>query len=148
MDSSHKLQPFSDKPALVRKVEDALQNVSDKDWNYSRITLHLRPLAQMDSPYFLWLERIDIGQKAGRAEIAHLKSEITWGCRHSEELGVLEIISLRLNKALLEHTTDEYWCNQRFVVRIVKKQELEAHGIGEAFWYRVQEVSGEDFDNR
>ena len=148
MNSNHNPQRLSDIPALIQEVNDALRTVPDKDWNYSRITLQLRPLAQVDSPYSLWLERIDFGQKTSRTELAHLKSEIAWGCRHSEELGILEIISLRLNRALLEHTTDEFWNNQRLVVRIVKKQELEAQGVVNAFWYQVQEVGGEDFDNR
>ena len=148
MDSHYNLMQFLDMPALIQKIEDALRNVSDKDWNYSRIALQLRPLAQIDSPYCLWLERIDVTNKTGMAEIARLKSEIVWGSRHSQELGILEIISLRLNRALLEHTTVEFWCNRRPVVRIVKKQELEAQGIVEALWYQVQEVGGEDFDNR
>jgi len=148
MESNYNLLQFSDLPALIRKVDDALRNVSDKDWNYSRITLQLRPLAQIDSPYCLWVERIDATNKTGMAEIARLKSEIAWGSRHSQELGIFEIISLRLNRALLEHTTAEFWCNRRPIVRIVKKQELEAQGIVEALWYQVQEVGGEDFDNR
>ena len=148
MDSHYNLMQLSDMPALIQKIEEALRNVSDKDWNYSRISLQLRPLAQIDSPYCLWLERIDATNKTGMAEIARLKSEIAWGSRHSQELGILEIISLRLNRALLEHTTVEFWSNRRLVVRIVKKQELEAQGIVEALWYQVQEVGGEDFDNR
>jgi hypothetical protein len=142
------LQQFSNYSALLKKVDEVLQHVSDKEWNYSRITLQLRPLAQVDSPYLLCLEQVDAAQQGGKTEIAQLKSEITWGCRHGEELGILEIISLRLNKALLEHTEDEFWSGQRPVVRVVKKQELENQGIAEAFWYRVEEVGGEDFDNR
>jgi hypothetical protein len=148
MESNYKVQQFSDLAYLIQKVNDALLAVPDKEWNYSRITLQLRPLEQVGSPYSLWLEQVDISQKTGRAELACLKSEIAWGCRHSEELGILEIMSLRLNRALLEHTTDEFWGNQRLVVRIAKKQALESQGIAEAFWYQVQEVGGDDFDNR
>lgn len=148
MNPNDKLEQFSNCLALVQEIDEVLRRVSDKEWNYSRITLQLRPLAHVDSPYLLWLERVDAAQQVGKAELAQLKSEITWGCRHGEELGILEIISLRLNKALLEHTTDEFWSGQRPVVRVVRKQELEAQGIVEAFWYRVEEVGGEDFDNR
>jgi len=148
MESNYKVQQFSDLPCLIQKINDALLGVPDKEWNYSRITLQLLPLEKVDSPYSIWLERVDISQKTGRAELTHLKSEIAWGCRHSEELGILEIMSLRLNRALLEHTTDEFWGNQRLVVRIAKKQVFESQGIVEALWYQVQEVGGEDFDSR
>jgi hypothetical protein len=148
MNSNDNLQQLPDSSAILRMLDESLQRVSDKDWNYSRITLQLRPLDQVDSPYLLWIERVDAARQSGKAALAQLKSEITWGCRHGEELGILEIISLRLNKALLEHTTDEFWSGRRPVVRVVKKQELEVQGIAEAFWYQVEEVSGEDFDNR
>ena len=148
MDPNYKVQQFSDLPYLIQKINEALLAVPDKEWNYSRITLQLRPLAQLDSPYSLWLEQVDISQKAGKAELARLRSEISWGGRHSEELGILEIMSLRLNRALLEHTTDEFWDNQRPVVRITKKQALQSQGIIEALWYQVEEVGGEDFDSR
>ena len=148
MNSASNPQRFPNVPALLEKIDVALRHVSDKEWNYSRITLQLRPLAQVDSPYILWLEQIDVRQKTGRTDLAQLKSEITWGHRHGDELGILEIISLRLNVALLEHSTDEFWNYQRPVVRVVGKQALESQGIAEAFWYRVEEVGGEDFDNR
>lgn len=132
----------------LQQINDALRRCPDKDWNYSRITLQLRPLTQADSPYLLWVEHIVTTQKSGKGELASLKSELTWGGRHSDELGILEIISLRINKALLEHTSDEFWTDHRPVIRTVSKQELEAQGITEAFWYHVEEVVGNDFENR
>jgi hypothetical protein len=148
MNRHHKAQCSPDLPELAAQINDALMRVTDKDWNYSRITLELRPLAQIDSPYALWVERIETDHKAGKGELAQLKSEVTWGSRHSEELSILEIISLRLNKMLLATTADGKWMNRRPVIRTVKKRDLEIQGITDAFWYGVQEVGGEEFDNR
>jgi hypothetical protein len=141
-------QQFSEMPTSSEKVASALRTVSDKDWNYSRISLQLRPLADITSPYVLWLESFDTSTKTGRSNLARLKSEVAWGSSHSSELGILEVISLRLNRALLEHTSDEFWDNRRHCVRIIRREELEAQGIAEAFWYHVQEVRGEEFDSR
>jgi hypothetical protein len=148
MNRHHKAQCSPDLPELVAQINDAFLRVTDKDWNYSRITLELRPLAQIDSPYVLWVERIETDHKTGKGELAQLKSEVTWGSRHSKELGILEIISLRLNKMLLETTSDSRWMNRRPVIRAVKKRDLEIQGITDAFWYGVQEVCGEEFNNR
>ena len=132
----------------AKQINNALSKVPDKDWNYSRIILTVSTLAKLNSPYVLWLEHIETSSKTGRAGLAQLKSEITWGCRHSEELGFLEIVSLRLNKALLDFTSDETWDGIRPVIRTMKKQDLETQGIVDAFWYEIEEVCGDDFDNR
>ena len=133
---------------LVQWINENLRSYSDKDWNYSRIRLQPRTLAQMDSPYVLWIEYADSRDQQGEIELKRLKDEIRWGCQHGDELGILEIANLRLNKALLESTTDEHWSYQRPIVRLAKRQQLEAQGIVDAFWYEVEEVSGEDFDSR
>jgi hypothetical protein len=138
----------SDLPELASQINEALHLVPDKEWNYSRITLELCRLSQIDSPYVLWVERVKTDTRAGGVDLAQLKSEIAWGSRHSEQLGFLEIVSLRLNKTLLENTPDESWAQQRPVIRVVKKEELESQGLEAAFWYRIQEVGGEEFDDR
>lgn len=90
----------------------------------------------------LWIERVE-----GEADLRALRDEVAWGSRHSDELGILEIVSLRINKAILQALGEKPSAEQP-VLRIVKKQELESHQITEAFWYEIQEVSGEDFENR
>jgi hypothetical protein len=142
------MQSDHNSSATSQAINEALRRYSDKDWSYSRITVQLRPLSQMQSPYVLWIDRIDTSQKAGKTELARLSREVSWGCRHGDELGILELVSLRINKALIESTSEDYWNFKRPIVRIVKRQELEMKGVAEAFWYEVVEVGGEDFDNR
>ena len=135
-------------PQLVTRLNAALGSYSDKDWSYSRISLCVRPLDDADSPYLLWPELLDMVTKEGRADLKALADEIKWGEHHSSELGILEIVSLRINQALLQGTTDEFWQNKRPVLRVVAKHLLAEQGIRAALWYEVQEVAGEDFDNR
>ncbi len=135
-------------PISVRQINEALQGCSDKDWNYSRIRLQTRSLANIPSPYALRIEEINLLDKPGKQELARLRDEIEWGRRHSDELGILEIISLRVNRALLECTSDQFWDYHRPVIRLVKKQLLEEQGIADAIWYEVEEVRGEEFDSR
>lgn len=99
-------------------------------------------------PYVLWCDWLDVRKRHNGQSINDIKQEIRWGERHADELGILELISLRLNKALLEATSDEYWEFVRPVIRVVKTQELISQGIENAFWYQVTEVEGEEFDNR
>ena len=131
-----------------RQVNEALRTYSDKDWNYSRISLVLRPLDALDGPYALSLETLDLNTQQGRQDLKSLVDEVKWGQRHSSELGMLEVVSLRINKAVLEVSSDGSWQNKRPVVRIVKKEDLAGQGTTHAFWYQVAEVAGEDFDNR
>ena len=142
--------PFTDTSLqqLVTRLNAALATYSDKDWNYSRISLSVRPLEDTNSPYLLWPEVLDVVTKPGRADLKALSAEIKWGEHHSSELGILEIVSLRINKALLETTSDEFWQYKRPVIRALKKHLLAEQGIRTALWYEVQEVAGEDFDNR
>ena len=133
---------------VVTKLNSALGLCSDKDWNYSRISLSVRSLDSVNSPYVLWPEVLDLVTKDGRADLKALSDEVKWGDRHSSELGVLEIISLRINKTLLENTSDQFWQNKRTILRVVKKHPLAEQGIRAALWYEVQEVVGDDFDNR
>jgi hypothetical protein len=130
------------------RVNEALLTYSDKDWNYSRISLIEKRLDIQESQYVLQFEILDLMTKQGRGELKALRDEVKWGERHSSELGVLEIVSLRINKALLEITSDEYWQWKRPVARIAKRELLLAQGITSALWYEVREVAGEDFDNR
>jgi hypothetical protein len=148
MNSREDSRHSSSMPQIASQINDALSQVPDKDWNYSRITLETRGLDTLKSHYVLWIEPIDTNSKDGKSEIAQLKSEVAWGSRHCEELGFLEIVSLRLNKALLDFTTDETWSCSRPVIRTIKKQDLETQGIVYAFWYTIEEVIGEDFDSR
>jgi hypothetical protein len=133
---------------LSDTVNEALEAYSDKDWNYSRIHLVTQSLQTTDSPYVLWCETIDTKDEANAQLLKSLENEIKWGDRHSNELGFLELVSLRLNKALLESTSDEYWNYQRPVIRVVKRDDLVAQGVTEAFWYRITEVAGDQFDSR
>jgi len=132
----------------VNQINSALLSYSDKDWNYSRITLAVKPLNDFDSAYILRLETLDLTTKTGRNELTALVDEVKWGDRHSSELGVLEVVSLRINKALLEATSDEFWQHKRVIVRIAKKESLAGEPPTHAIWYHVTEVAGEDFDNR
>ena len=132
----------------VKQVNSALQGYSDKDWNYSRISLTIRRLDELDSPYILRLETLDLKTKQGRTDLKTLSDEVKWGERHTSELGMLEVVSLRLNKALLEITSDEHWQFKRPVVRIVKKEVPAVQQDNYAIWYQIDEVAGDDFDNR
>lgn len=142
--------PFTDNDLqqLVTRLNAALESYSDKDWNYSRISLSIRPLDEFDSPYLLWPEVLDLVTKQGRNDLKALSDEVKWGERHSSELGVLELVSLRINKALLESSSDESWQNKRPVLRVVSRHLLIEQGVALAIWYEVREVRGEDFDNR
>jgi hypothetical protein len=130
------------------QVNEALRAYSDKDWNYSRILLVIKPLDKLDCPYALRLETLDLNTREGRRDLKALVDEVKWGQRHSSELGMLEVVSLRINKALLEVTNDEHWQHRRQVIRIVRKEDIAGQGTTHAFWYQVTEVAGEDFDNR
>jgi hypothetical protein len=133
----------------VHQINKALEAYSNKDWNYSRIHLVIRPLQDFDSPYALTIESLDLNTTVGQNDLKALVEELKWGERHSSELGVLEVVSLRVNKALLEITSDQYWDHMlRPVVRIAKKDVLAGKKFTNAIWYQVTEVAGEDFDNR
>ena len=134
--------------ASIELVNTALQDYSDKDWNYSRISLIIRPLDTIDGPYILRLELLDVKTKPGRADLKTLSDEVKWGERHASELGMLEVVSLRINKALLEVTSDEHWQFKRPVLRITKKEVIAGKQDTYALWYQINEVAGEDFDNR
>jgi hypothetical protein len=134
--------------ASVNRVNLALRDYSDKDWNYSRISLITRSLDTLNSPYILKLEVLDLKTKQGRTDLKTLSDEVKWGERHASELGMLEVVSLRINKALLEVTSDEHWQFKRPVVRIAKKEVTAEQAPTHAIWYQITEVAGEDFDNR
>jgi hypothetical protein len=134
--------------AAVKQVNTALLGYSDKDWNYSRISLTLCLLEKLDSPYMLELEVLDLASKQGRTDLKTLSDEVKWGERHSSELSMLEVVSLRINRALLEITSDEHWRNKRPVVRIVRKETIVGQHVTHAIWYQINEVAGEDYDNR
>jgi hypothetical protein len=133
---------------VAGRLDEVLERYSDKDWAYSRIALKVRPLAQLDAPYVLWLEWIPTTIAEGQKAFKDCEGEVTWGERHSSELGILEIISLRLNRALMSVGTPEDFNGCRPVVRMMKKSVLEEAGIRDAFWYCVTEVQGDTFDNR
>ena len=133
---------------LVERVNAALSAYSDKDWNYSRICLVAKSLRDVQSPYVLKISILDQNTREGRNQLKTLADEVKWGDRHSSELGMLEIVSLRINKALLEVTSNEFWDQRRPVVRVVKKQEVDEEITASVLWYEVSEVAGEEFDNR
>jgi hypothetical protein len=133
--------------AWVEALNGALKKYSDQDWAYSRIYLEMRELQAIDSPYVLRVDWLDVRGKQGKQEYKDLQGEITWGERHSAELGILELISLRINKALHAISTDEYWNQIRPVIRLTSKLLLP-DGQSHALWYKVLEVEGEEFENR
>jgi hypothetical protein len=134
--------------STVERVNLALRDYSDKDWNYSRITLVTSDLRTHVGPYTLQIEVLDLTTKQGRTDLKSLSDEVKWGDRHSSELGMLEVISLRLNKALLDITSDDYWEKKRPIVRIAKVEKASPENVTDALWYQLTEVAGEDFDNR
>ena len=140
--------PIIDINAAKTAINDALKAFCDKDWNYSRITLETSSLQLLQTPYVLWIDYIDVGTKPGSLDFKNYSREVTWGVRHSSELGILELISLRINNALIESSSDEHWNYRRPVVRIEKREELVKQNITEALWYRITEVEGDEFDNR
>jgi hypothetical protein len=133
---------------LVQKINTCLEKYSDMGWNYSRIRLQLIPIQQLNSPYALAVETSLLTTPQGQAELKALRKEIEWGDRHSNELGILEIISLRVNKALLQSVTEPVWQGQFPIVRLVKLDDLRSRGAQAAVWYEVTEVNGENFDSR
>lgn len=137
-----------DAESAAKEINKALVSRPDKDWNYSRITLVCKQLRDIAGPYILWYELINPQTKEGRSLLKAVVDEVGWGERHSNELGILEIVSLRANRALLEATTDGYWGENRPVLRVERKEVLERQNVNAALWYEVQEVSGEDFENR
>lgn len=134
--------------AWAQALNLALARYSEKDWNYSRLSLKVLMLNEIKGPYALAIDWIDVGGKTGQNVYKTCISEITWGNRHSHELGVLELISLRMNKALSEVSSDDFWHGVRPVLRLQRKAELESLGQTHGFWYQVEEVEGEEFENR
>jgi hypothetical protein len=132
----------------VERINEALQSYSDRDWNYSRIRLLVKPLRDLNVPYVMRVEVLDLATKDGLSDRKALVGDVKWGERHSSELGVLELVSLRINKALLEATGDQYWQLKRPVIRIIKNEVYDGAQPAHVLWYEVIEVAGEDFDNR
>lgn len=133
---------------LVKSFNQALSRYPEKDWNYSRIILQTRDLSNCPDAYVLWYEMVDPATPQGRSDLKALRGDITWGDRHSSELGMLEIVSLRLNKALLAVANEANWGGRQPVLRLSKKELLTQQGYARAIWYEVREVSGEEFESR
>ncbi len=133
---------------LAKKINNCLEKYSDKDWNYSRIRLQVIPIEEIKSPYALVADAIFIETRQGQAELKALRKDVEWGDRHSNELGILELVSLRLNKALLAVAYGAAGEEQFPVLRLVKIEELRAQNATHALWYEITEVRGEDFDSR
>jgi len=133
---------------IADRINKVLKLHSDKEWNYSRITLQVKLLSELNSPYVLTCDFLDMDSKDGKLGYNSLVDETSWGDRHSNELGILEIISLRINKALVESAAIAPWGSQRPFIRITKKETLTESSVTSALWYEVQEVTGEDFDSR
>ncbi len=138
----------ADPKTVAERLNKALQQYPDKDWAYSRITLVTKTLDDVSGPYVLRCEFVNRNDKTGRRELQAVHDEIQWGERHSAELGILEIISLRLNKALMEVFDPSSENGLQPVIRVTKKEPLREQGITTAFWYSVEEVGGEEFETR
>jgi hypothetical protein len=129
-------------------INNVLKRYSDKDWSYSRIYLIIKKLDEVSAPYSLRIDWLDVKGKKGKEEYQEVVGELTWGQRHSNELGILEIISLRLNQALNTVTSSEYWHGVRPVLRLQKTEELIQNLHTHTFWYQIEEVQGEEFEAR
>ena len=138
----------SDIALWAKAINKVLERFSDKDWNYSRIYLIPCCLKETLSPYVLGIDWLDMHSKQGKLDCKTALDEVTWGERHSSELGMLEVISLRLNRALSEVTTADYWHGVRPILRLQKRSDLLGKDQTHAFWYRIEEVQGEEFENR
>ena len=134
--------------AWAKAINQAIQHFSDKDWNYSRIILIPCELKERVSPYVFGIDWLDTHGKKGQADYKAVLQEVTWGQRHSHELGILEIVSLRLNDALSQVTSTEYWHGVRPVIRLQKRSDFLEKGQTHAFWYQIQEAQGIEFENR
>jgi hypothetical protein len=132
----------------AQTVNNLLKSYSDKDWNYSRITLKTAPLTEISGPYALWFDEIDARTTQGKRDLRDAQREVEWGDRHSSELGMLEIASLRVNKALFSLAPDDFWRGKRLIVRLAKRGELLKNGVSSALWYEIREVAGEEFESR
>src|SRR5690348_12428380 len=114
-------------PKLVQWINENLQKYSDKDWNYSRIRLKVVDVTTLECPYLLGCELIDMGSRRGERELKDVQDEVAWGDHHSSELGILELISLRVNKALLATVGPRFYVSgnppqdAHPVVRLVKR---------------------------
>ncbi len=134
--------------SFAEHVNALLKRYPDKEWNYSRITLTVRSLDSLATEYVLWPDSIDPRNAAGRESLKSMLKELAWGDRHSSELGILELISLRLNRALVELTGGLEAVGEIPVIRVVPRQSIQPKTAAQVLWYEVIEVSGEDFDSR
>jgi hypothetical protein len=134
--------------STVTAINDALSRYSDQDWNYSRVSLTLESINESESPYALFYDTINTELADAKESLKNLAHELKWGERHSSELGFMELVSLRVNKALLDVTPNNHWHGKRPVVRILPRQELRNKGITYVIGYIVTEVAGEEFDSR
>lgn len=139
------LTAMSNAASAVTTINNALKTYPDKEWNYSRITLIAKPLHSVPGPYVLTCELLKRADKLSQGVIREISAEIQWGERHSSELGILEIISLRLNKALCDTCAS---APIHPVIRVQKKSDLGLRDDAPVIWYTVTEISGEDFESR
>ncbi len=133
---------------FVDKLNNTLNLYPDKDWNYSRIVLVYNELEKLSSPYCLWCDLADRSSDEGKRFIKRTEEEIAWGKRHMNELGILEIVSFRINKALADIGTQDIWGRFHPILRVENKERIAERGINACLWYRVEEVVGEDFESR
>lgn len=132
----------------IQAINAILNQRSDSDWNYSRITLCPLDLESFCSPYVLQLEEVDLATPEGRLEFKELSREVAWGERHTSELGILEFISLRINQTILAAIGSQKPSGKCYVVRISRRDALIQQGLTSAAWYEVTEVVGDQFETR
>ncbi len=145
---SSQVVPDTDLDHWITRINSVLDKYSDKSWNYSRIMLVTKPVQLCNSVYFFVVELLDMRDKNGQSAFKNILDEISWGDHHSSELGILEIISLRINKALAETSSDTDWNYLRPVIRISKIDQLMVQHVTQVVWYEVHEIAGVDFDSR
>ena len=133
--------------SLVRRINDNLARADDESWHYSRLRLTTCPIDEIPGAKVLWLETISTDTRDGQRLLRELQGRVSVAVGHLSELPIIQIVICRMNEALLELSTDDYWQHQRPFITWAKKSELVQRGILVALWYRVEEQLGDDEDS-
>lgn len=131
---------------LVSRINDNLVQVDDEAWHYSRLRLTTCLLDEIPGAKVLWLETIATDTREGQRLLRELKSRVSAAVGHLSELPILQIVICRMNQALLDLTTDDYWQHRRPFITWAKKSEMAQRGTPVALWYQIEERLGDDED--
>jgi len=132
----------------VNQVNAALQEYSDKDWNYSRISLGYTPVICIRQPLCPRLETLDLSRNRGRPISNPIRRGEMGRTPTLPNFGMLEVVSLRINKdSSKSQATNIGNISAQWFVSL-KREVLVGQPTVHAIWYRISEVAGDDFDNR